>query len=556
MLRFFKLLSLHGEFKDWLEKLPKNSFKQYQGAAISAGFKDELKQSHKLRSLFGLAANEVDTLVDDAETTREFYKYLLSDRAHVKSIRASLTKLSSVLQKDEIPTWFANSGRKNLEQTGLATDVTPPTGIPGDKTDAESDPVRKKLRDSGAQELDKIMEMLNRINGQDAYTIEIAGVAPLAHSDHLILTDDIAVRMKSVSVSQIGHDSGITEEEWFQLVYLNAMALSSATKASEIKRTDWDIAILRANMVKYGLASMGNDGKANGVRHNEIRTAAAPVIDYEELIKELDPHMKHLDDLHTMALLAPVLANHMFLKTGHHYLNDSYDKMYEKLISSCQIADISNVIPYNMLFHKAIHWCGPLNARHLWLNLEEIGSLPAAMVLRKNSPPAGTALLCTTRAVIDHITKVEAFSDISNIYKEEIGVLRYVDDLVKADPTVYSNQYHLFNHASCGKDDDVFKRASVAAKTLACVCQAYLDTICKNTRLSQAKALKNAADEQAFLKRQLVNYFKNVIDKMGDTASLKEILQLEKEEIAKPRSSSPVRANRPRSDVGSSDESE
>lgn len=251
MLRFFKLLSLHGEFKDWLEKLPKNSFKQYQGAAISAGFKDELKQSHKLRSLFGLAANEVDTLVDDAETTREFYKYLLSDRAHVKSIRASLTKLSSVLQKDEIPTWFANSGRKNLEQTGLARDVIPPTGIPGDKKDAESDPVRKKLRDSGAQELDKIMEMLNRINGQDAYTIEIAGVAPLAHSDHLILTEDIAVRMKTVPVSQIGHDSGITEEEWFQLVYLNAMALSSATKASEIKRTDWDIAILRANMVKY-----------------------------------------------------------------------------------------------------------------------------------------------------------------------------------------------------------------------------------------------------------------------------------------------------------------
>jgi hypothetical protein len=83
------------------------------------------------------------------------------------------------------------------------------------------------------------------------------------------------------------------------------------------------------------------------------------------------------------------------------------------------------------------------------------------------------------------------------------------------------------------RDNSMFKDAVISARNIACICQSYLDTINKGTNIAKAKVLKGPAEDNIFLRKQLVQYFKKISEKLGDQKTLKEIIQLDIENRGK-----------------------
>lgn len=391
----------------------------------------------------------------------------------------------------------------------------------------------KNTSNMSSDEKGKFAKLLSFIGNQDSAALSTQMEKGLPLNEHLVLPESIVEKMKSIRDDEIGTAHTLEELEWFDIIHLNALSISNGVAYEDVKKHHWIMAMIRANCVKYGLAALDEDGKIRGTTISEVRILPNPGVDYDELFTHIAPFEKLIDDINIYALYAPIMANHMRMKTGHAYADDSYDAIYSKLISACMINDLTVNVQCKYLFYNTIHWIGFKNIRYLFGNLETANALPAALILRKDTPPIGTALIGTSRVVIDHITRAGAFPEISKLFATDIANVRRADDDIKRDVYAYAINYKQYGYNVNMRDNSMFKDAVISARNIACICQSYLDTINKGTNIAKAKVLKGPAEDNIFLRRQLVQYFKKISEKLGDQKTLKEIIQLDIENRGK-----------------------
>jgi len=234
--------------------------------------------------------------------------------------------------------------------------------------------------------------------------------------------------------------------------------------------------------------------------------------------------------LHCLAQIAPVFMSEVFLRTGHHYIADpqaEWSNNYSKLFSASLMSSYFNLIPPNVLFHRALHWIGPYTCRLAWTNLEKTSALPMAMKLRYKVAPAGSALITTTAAIISNLSRFSFFEDIKIAYGEEVGDIVEYAAYIREHSTSYFALPELFGLAPLSESDrETFLAFRELATKLCVVCQAYIEAIARNTAIGKAKALKKVADEQPMQKKALVGWFKNFASELANTNKLINLLKM------------------------------
>lgn len=541
---FMIVSRLHGGWKHYLSDLPSNTLKDYKGAIIPLKLVDEMKQNSKLRETFGVTALEVNSLVEDQTELINLMTWL-SAQEDFKGVCDQLSILEPTFKQidwslksifDSRPskpvvtpkkvTKLADKKVQSVKEDVVYTAPIKAASASEEEIFATSE-VKSTDGNADAEKaaIKALKELLADVNGQDAYDVELAGVAPLSKSDYLILPGTLKARLTNFPIKDIGLSKLVNEAEWAQIVWLNALSIGKVTKISDVRKPHLVSAMLRAYLVELGYCNLGDDGKARYVTCNEITFVNSPVkVHYKELNDVIDNFGIKIAPIKALACYAPSMMSSHFLKTGHHFLSGVSPKYYEKLFNSCMIQGLANILPFDILFHQAMHWIGPANARSGWENIIKHEKPIKALELRFNSSPAGSALITTSYAVMQHIARFERFAYAATYFKERIDKVKVVVDKINLDATVYSQNYKLFGHRNSPLNSKEYLDAVEAAKTISVICQAYIETISKGTRLASAKVLKNHADDNIMVKKSMISFFKAASEDIGDIKTMKNAI--------------------------------
>lgn len=540
---FFKMigeLSDDDVWKEMIETLDDGYLNAYKRGTVKLHLKERLLTHEKLRQIFNIKLVDVDKLEGNEAQAKALLRHLLEIPGFVSYIR----KASLALVEKRIISHESSEDESEEELEAPITSepqevIIPKVSIKIKSARPEkiaSATVNDMLDISGVNEKDptfenekaaikSLKELLDSIDSQDPYDIEITGISPISKSDYLILPASLKDRLTNNNVDQIGLSKLVNEIEWAQIVWLNALSLGKTNNMSDVRKPQLITAILRAYLVELGYCNLDKDGKPRHVNCSEVIFQDGPTkVNYKILGDSIDNFGIKIAHIKALACYAPSMMSSHFLKTGHNFLANVSNKYYDKLFNSCMIQGLSNILSFDILFHTAMHWMGAANARKGWENIIRQEKPIKALELRFNSSPAGSALITTSYAVIQHIARFERFAYAATYFNDKINKIKIIVDDIARDATAYSQNYQLFGHAGSKTDSKEYLDAIEAAKTISVICQAYLETISKGTRIASAKVLKNHADDSIMVKKAMIVFFKQASEDVGNVKTMKDAI--------------------------------
>jgi len=201
-----------------------------------------------------------------------------------------------------------------------------------------------------------------------------------------------------------------------------------------------------------------------------------------------------LSDLNELSIFAPIFASIQFIKTNHHYITGSdYDTAYDNHFRSATKSHLRNILPYNLLFHTAIHWMGPYAGRVFSLHMLEANFLPDGTSKKVQSAPAGCAVLTSVLAVFHAMSSLPIYQYFEEAFGERIDRMRVMREEIMRHPTAFHLHATLFGTPS-RRNEANFVNAIRDAESLTCFTQAFVDAMCAGSPLGGVKTMKKHAE--------------------------------------------------------------
>lgn len=156
-------------------------------------------------------------------------------------------------------------------------------------------------------------------------------------------------------------------------------------------------------------------------------------------------------------------------------------------------------------------------------------TIPEAIKLRFYSAPAGTALICTTAAVLDAMKPFGLHQKIAVAGNFDLSLVRDMTKEVTADP----GKWHKASSAYAKPPMKVaesarLKAANDEATRLAPLTQAFIGVFFRGASLAQAKVIKKHAERAPAVFRAAQGYFRALEKQDADSepASIAELFTL------------------------------
>ncbi|KAK2711681.1 hypothetical protein QYM36_012704 [Artemia franciscana] len=233
-----------------------------------------------------------------------------------------------------------------------------------------------------------------------------------------------------------------------------------------------------------------------------------------------------------VAKLIPMAAELVFRTRGHHYitdLSDEYKQAYSNILQACLAGDIVGYFPPNYLFHKIAHFVSVNRAYDVIQTSvsTQATEVPRAIQIRAGATPAGTAVVCSSVAVIAQMRNKYWWNEVYGLCKTNIEKIVNMNKLIKQDPRKWHINYIAYR---CPRltpsESSILEDARMSAASLAPIVQAYITATVDSSRgtakssLVGIKAIAKYAQTDSGTLRAMTHFFKN------DEASSKKFTEL------------------------------
>lgn len=321
-------------------------------------------------------------------------------------------------------------------------------------------------------------------------------------NDFLILPREFVI--KDVNLDSVGKPKAhreITHCELAQIYVLNKGACQDQAYAIKF-------ALLRMEAIKCGWLE-------NGATNEIIRKDDAPNFEVCRGVLKADlNNMKdHMALARTAAFIIPMVAEYIFRTMGHHYItNDavSYTERYAATLRACLVPDVATYLPSAMLYHSALHWVNPGRAREVLGAQMNSKSIPDALRIRYNAPPAGTAVITTTAAVIKELSQIGLASQFEQYGGFNLQSIVNMTAEIKRDPPKYHKEYLAYNRPDFTQTEkENLEKVKEEACRFAPYAQAFITTHLRQTDLDKAKVLARHANQNPLAMRRAANFFRS-----------------------------------------------
>jgi hypothetical protein len=369
---------------------------------------------------------------------------------------------------------------------------------------------------------EQLLTLLTEINGQDTYDSTIAALTMLPKKQYLLIPDTyIMPAFDPNRVASAEAKFALSSQDFFNIAALNYSVVDDADETVRCV-----FALLRAFALAVGWT----------VSSGEVSKVDMSTVDLTQTMGIISRFMVNNPELVKLieraAYIIPLLARHIFHTTGHHYLDHlkaEYDAKYMVLLNAILMPSIGSLLPKPILFHMALHWVTPaLPAQFLKAAEADsrlIARIPNAIWLRRNASPAGSALISTSAAVLDSMSAPGFTKILTKVYPTEIASVQAAANLISEDPTKFHITSRAFGRAPLTADEvAIMEVAKRAARTIAPVCQAYINAYASQGSLASAAALKKVANESPYFLRVIEGWFRAFAKRQKEVTSLSNLL--------------------------------
>lgn len=353
----------------------------------------------------------------------------------------------------------------------------------------------------------ELLDFLDEVNGQDAYSNEDAALGKVNRKEYLVLPTGFTA--PRVLAKDVGDSRIFTRFTKTQLAQIYALNKAAAPDGVDAKR----YAMLRMESVKMGWVS--------GQR--EIRRETPPADALATFIRDIGEERDNLARYRTAAFLIPLVAEHTFRTMGHHYLTGeaaTYEKRYQDTLRACLAVNVHGLLASGVQYHSLFHWVSPLRAREVLMAQLNTTRIPDALGIRAFAAPAGTALVTTTAAVLSAMRAADLFNDFRTAGNFDFEVIETVTKKVKENPTTYHKTFYAYGvRAPTTEQREELDQAKAVAGRFAPVAQAFIDAMFQDSALNNAKALKKHANDNPVLMRRAQKFFRAISRKEARNVS-------------------------------------
>jgi hypothetical protein len=347
-----------------------------------------------------------------------------------------------------------------------------------------------------------LMAALADINGQDAYDGLVAGMGKVNRANYL----KIPVGMPRLNIApgvvgQVAAHAGLDHMWWARIYFVNRDAAPS-----DVGREKF--ALLRLEAVKAGWLTSDSTYEVEEVDFPDDATVLT------QMNTDAPALTSNLQSARSLGFLLPLVAEHVFRTMGHHFISDdapNYLTRYQSTFRACLMPDLANYLEPSVLFHTALHWVSPGRAWQVLQAQKGTQHLPDAISIRANAPPAGTAIITTTAAVIDALEAANIANQFTQYGGFDLQSIRNMTDTIKLNPPRYHKAWFAYNVVGLTPaETDALEAVKAVAIRFAPYSQAFISAYLRQADLGRAKALRKHAEQnpiQMKLARNLFNAF-------------------------------------------------
>jgi len=206
------------------------------------------------------------------------------------------------------------------------------------------------------------------------------------------------------------------------------------------------------------------------------------------------------ETLTKMIKYLPILAHMAFVKFEHHYIDNAYFKeSYAKQFKSLKMFGEEASWNHADVIYPSVHWMGPYVMRKWCENLINDDLMPRPLAIKFPLIPAGTALICSTVAVLRAAGAIPGFNAFYEVYDRQWALMSQAVHDIKLTPYKFHTRADLFDEESA---EAALNPAKDAAAQLAPAAQAFINRYAQGTDLARIQAIKKHAQNNLGLLRR------------------------------------------------------
>lgn len=192
-----------------------------------------------------------------------------------------------------------------------------------------------------------------------------------------------------------------------------------------------------------------------------------------------------------------------FKVRGHHYLQSAENDL-NRIWNACQCGAVP--IPFEIGFTYVLHAIPPIVLEHYWRVMAAKGRLAGALAIRRDSSPAGAAIISTIRQGLDDIRVI--FQYFPDFIGEAVNDFFAQEEKYLTDPMAYSVNARLYGKVRQRLDEKTF---SIVATFIVGI----YTYAANDAPLMQSKALSRVAQKNPVTIAILAKATAGVVDKYG-----------------------------------------
>lgn len=371
---------------------------------------------------------------------------------------------------------------------------------PGGVLDSSSDEIAAFLKNVGSVDDDqkKLLIELYIANGQDAFDAEAAAVGRLKQEEYLAIPQGYIV--PPVQPSEVGRAG---TRRLFDAKHLAAIYFLNKKRAPAGEDAV-TYAMIRMEAVKMGWVS------------DQKEILYVPFDKYADALREFVTDLAavrtRLDTFRLAAFLTPLVCEHTFRVTGHHYITGlatDYQTRYRKTFKACLSEEVMTILQPATLFHHVLHWVSPSRCYNVLVAQLETRTLPDALIIRANAAPAGWAIVTTTAAVLSAMESANVEEKVSEHFDGDLEEIQTAARTIKQNVRRWHKAYYAYGvsppTADQAKKMDEAKDTAIAFAPYA---QGFIEGTLKDAALGQAQALKKHAELNPVAKARAARFFR------------------------------------------------
>jgi len=383
--------------------------------------------------------------------------------------------------------------------------------------------------------MQSILRELADLNGDVAFDSEKAAFGYVKPNERLYVTEEVLALCQTGNKSQ--HVTDIKEHEMLEICFLNYHHL---VQSGMSVRTAIRVAFLRTVWIRYGCLLQSNDDRATPINEVVVETgnvaypfysnddsrktgysddgkllklSSADVNDFG-FIKEMND-MDHKNWSFVSTILWGVAA-HIFRVRGHHYKVE-YEDLYNRTWAGTTLILPDRECNWSDLCRVAIHPFGIKALERSASYFEQTAKLSSNLVLRRDSIPAGSALIGTTYAAMSMLKATPFWNSFEKCYADVINGLTEDYNTVK---TAGINAHQ--NARLYGVNPIEVRKSN--ANVLVPILMGFIDATPTNSAIRGQRVMVKPAQANPLMTNIMREWVVAAIERMSTETSLEKAL--------------------------------